>query len=89
MGTVEHNGVMGLDAEVHPSGQAQPKGPAANMANDLLIQPESETEAALALPAGHELDAFLGRAFEEKSLWTSLYESVRDFFFPPICLRWS
>ncbi|MGB7547116.1 MAG: energy transducer TonB [Terracidiphilus sp.] len=53
------------------------------MANDLLIQPESETEAALALPAGHELDAFLGRAFEEKSLWTGLYESIRDVFFPP------
>jgi TonB family protein len=83
VGTVEHNGVMGLDAEVHPSGQAQPTGPAANMANDLLIQPESETEAALALPAGHELDAFLGRAFEEKSLWTGLYESIRDVFFPP------
>ena len=52
------------------------------MANDLLIQPEPETEAGADPTAGHELDAFLGRAFEEKPLWTGLYESIRDVFFP-------
>lgn len=31
---------------------------------------------------GHELDAFLGRAFEEKSLWAALYENVHEAFFP-------
>ncbi|HEV2136358.1 MAG TPA: energy transducer TonB [Terracidiphilus sp.] len=31
---------------------------------------------------GHELDAFLGRAFEEKPIWTTLYEGIRDVFFP-------
>lgn len=31
---------------------------------------------------GHELDAFLGRAFDEKPIWTSLYQSIRDVFFP-------
>jgi periplasmic protein TonB len=31
---------------------------------------------------GHELDAFLGKAFEEKPLWVDLWESVRDVFFP-------
>ena len=53
------------------------------MANDVLIQPESETEAAAPLTAGHELDAFLGKAFEEKPIWATLYESICDFFFPP------
>lgn len=32
---------------------------------------------------GHELDAFLGKAFEEKPLWGGLWESIRDVFFPP------
>jgi protein TonB len=31
---------------------------------------------------GHELDAFLGRAFDEKPIWTTLYEGIRDIFFP-------
>jgi len=31
---------------------------------------------------GHELDAFLGKAFEEKPVWVGLWESVRDVFFP-------
>src|SRR5580658_5758901 len=31
---------------------------------------------------GHELDAFLGKAFEEKSVWAGLWESIRDVFFP-------
>jgi protein TonB len=33
-------------------------------------------------PQGHELDALLGKAFEDKPIWTSLYESIRDLFFP-------
>jgi periplasmic protein TonB len=36
--------------------------------------PNSET--------GHELDAFLGKAFEEKPIWSGLWESIRDVFFP-------
>ena len=82
-GSVEHNEVMGLEPEDSPSGQAKTAGPAADMANDLLIQPETETEAQPARPEGHELDAFLGRAFEEKSIWAGLYENIYDVFFPP------
>ncbi len=52
------------------------------MANDLLIQPESDTEAVAALTSGHELDALLGKAFEDKSIWAGLYENIRDVFFP-------
>jgi len=43
---------------------------------------ESESQAA-ALRGGHEFDGFLGKAFEEKPIWTGLYESIRDVFFPP------
>src|ERR1035441_5183592 len=82
-GSVEHNGEMDLEAKGLPAEQAQPTGPAANMGNNLLTQQESDTEAAVPSPAGHELDAFLGKAFEEKPLWTDLYENIRDFFFPP------
>ena len=31
---------------------------------------------------GHELDAFLGRAFDERPIWAVLWESVKDVFFP-------
>jgi hypothetical protein len=31
---------------------------------------------------GHELDAFLGKAFEDKSAFASLFESIHDVFFP-------
>jgi len=32
--------------------------------------------------SGHELDALLGKALQEKPIWANLYESVRDVFFP-------
>ncbi len=82
-GGVEHNEVMGLEPEESFWERAEGTGPAANMANDLLIQPESETEVKPASPAGHELDAFLGKAFEETPIWKGLYENIYDFFFPP------
>jgi TonB family protein len=53
------------------------------MANNTLIQPESETNGAPASTDGLELNAFLGKAFEEKPIWVGLYENIRDFFFPP------
>jgi TonB family protein len=86
-GTVEHNGWMGQEADRLPSGlqTGQPKvtGPVANMANDLLLHPDTESQTAPAVKGGHELDSFLGKAFEEKHLWVGLYESIRDVFFPP------
>jgi len=67
------------------------------MANDLLNPPETETAEEVSRQRGntlpsahsdsshesHELDAFLGKAFEEKPIWTGLFESVHDLFFPP------
>jgi periplasmic protein TonB len=81
---VEHNGVMGRKAEGSPIGQSSERGPAsADMANDLLIQPDSKTRDALPSSEGHELDSFLGKSFEEKPIWTGIYESIHDIFFPP------
>jgi protein TonB len=67
------------------------------MANDLLNPPEAETSAnsgsqngrgpfsrgGSESESGHELDAFLGKAFEEKSVWADLYDNLLDLFFPP------
>ncbi|MGA3334010.1 MAG: energy transducer TonB [Terracidiphilus sp.] len=52
------------------------------MANDLFIPAETDSQGAAAAMNGHELDAFLGRAFEEKPIWRGLWESIRDVFFP-------
>ena len=54
--------------------------PAANMANDVLTTPESHS--ATSAMEIHGLDAFLGKAFEEKSVWANLWESIQDVFFP-------
>ncbi len=43
---------------------------------------EKNDQGGAALTASHELDAFLGKAFEEKPIWTGLWESIRDVFFP-------
>ena len=53
------------------------------MANDLLIQTESDSQAAAALTGGIELDLTFGIPVEEKPIWVDLYESIRDVFFPP------
>ncbi|HUA92351.1 MAG TPA: energy transducer TonB [Terracidiphilus sp.] len=82
-GDVKHNGAMGLPPGQLQSGQARTTEPATNMANDLLTQAEADPRSAADSAHGHELDAFLGKAFEEKPIWTGLYESIRDVFFPP------
>ncbi|MGH7441621.1 MAG: hypothetical protein ACREKE_02990, partial [bacterium] len=66
-----------------PSRQESETGASVIMADDPLTQAESDSKAAAAPTEGHELDAFLGKAFEEKPIWTGLYESIRDVFFPP------
>jgi periplasmic protein TonB len=68
------------------------------MANDLLNPPDAETASTSGslngrgpgshsgsnqqAEFGHELDAFLGKAFEEKSVWADLFDNVHDLFFP-------
>ena len=86
-GRVKHNGVMGLKTEDLSFGR-QPRRPeatetAALMANDLLIQPDTESPAASSVIEGCEINVSFGLPTEETPIWVSLYESIRDFFFPP------
>jgi periplasmic protein TonB len=47
------------------------------------MTPDEMNGAGAAAPRdGHELDALLGKAFEEKPIWVDLWESIRDVFFP-------
>jgi periplasmic protein TonB len=82
-GGLKHNGKMGREAGDSHLGQSPVKGPASgNMANELLTQPASATTDAVPSVEGHELDAFLGKAFEEPPIWRGLYENIHDIFFP-------
>jgi len=85
-GAFKHNEWMGrepgrLQSEPQ-TGNPGARVTAEDMANDLLIQPDTESQAAAASTDGHELDAFLGKAFEDKPIWVGLWESIRDVFFP-------
>lgn len=81
VGGVEHNKLTGLRGELSAE-RAQASGPAADMANETLSQPQADAQAAVPSSDGHELDAFLGKAFDEKPVWKNLYESLRDVLFP-------
>lgn len=65
-----------------PQGQAKENEPATTMPNEILTQADSDFQGAATF-TGHELDAFLGKAFEDKPIWTGLWESIHDLFFPP------
>jgi periplasmic protein TonB len=86
LGAVKHNGSINphlTDQQgVLPSGRAEGAEPATTMPNEILTQADSPSQAA-SNHTGHELDAFLGKAFDETPIWTGLWESVRDVFFPP------
>ena len=65
-GGVKHNGTVSLETWSLPFGR-QARRPEATeadamMANDLLIQPETESEAAAAIMAGCELDLYFRRS---------------------------
>lgn len=80
-GGVTHNSCQPPAMDRLTAGSAQATEPVEHMANETLIQTATEFEAA-ARPNGHELDAFLGKAFDEKPIWKTLYDSIRDVFFP-------
>jgi TonB family protein len=81
-GAVKHNESTGWETEENPPRRPQAPVPAATMAKDLQMM-DSDSEATAALNGGDELlDAFLGKAFEEKPIWVQLGENVRDLFFP-------
>jgi periplasmic protein TonB len=81
VGRIKHNGSMGLFLGALPPEQAKGTESAITMPNEILTQAETEPRPLDAF-TGHELDALLGKAFEEKPIWTDLWESIRDVFFP-------
>src|SRR5579863_6357658 len=73
LGAFAHNG--SLDRNKSYRSPVQAEGPASRRDGNLLMtQPDIQVPTT----EGHELDSFLGRAFEEKPIWTDLYESLRD-----------
>jgi protein TonB len=82
----KHNGGVGLGTENPPFGR-QTKSPeatetAATMPNDLLIPPDTESQAAAPSVGGVELDLSFGVPVEQKSIFVDLFENLRDVFFP-------
>lgn len=91
-GGVKHNSGMGqektvLEWEEFPLGRQtmSPEAavPVATMPNDLLNQPDTNSQSSAANQGGVELDLSFGVPVEEKSIFVDLYESLRDIFFPP------
>jgi TonB family protein len=86
-GRVKHNVGMGLETKDRSFGRQsscpEATETAAPMTNDLLVEPDAESQAAAAVPGGFEIDVSFGIPAEDKPIWASLYESIRDFFFPP------
>lgn len=87
MARLKHNGSVDLETEnfsfERQTRAPEAREPAANMANDLLIQSDTESQAATAIKDGAELDLTFGVPVEEAPIWANLYESIRDVFFPP------
>jgi protein TonB len=78
---VEHNGTIDSDGAYRFTERAE--GAASRHdGNSLMTQPDTRGPEAPSSPYGHELDSFLGKAFEEKPIWMGLYESLHDLFFP-------
>ena len=79
---IKHNGRIGPHSDPSPTGQAATTQPSALMANELSTSAPTKPHGDDLPGTGHELDAFLGKAFDEKPIWTGLWESIRDVFFP-------
>ena len=86
-GGVKHNVEVGAETGSLPfqeeTQRPEAREPASHMANNLLIQPETESPAAAAIADGCGLDLAFGVPVKETPIWTGLYESLRDVFFPP------
>ena len=69
---------------LNPPETASPETPASQNGHGphSLSQQARNQQGLAPNETGHELDAFLGKAFEEKSVWADLFESIHDLFFP-------
>jgi TonB family protein len=86
-GAVKHNGLIGVDKDNSPgelkAAHSEALEPAITMANEIFAQADSNSEAAAVLTDGNQLlDALMGKTFEEKPIWATLWESIQDVFFP-------
>ena len=86
-GPLKHNGSLvrdgcGLPGERAALDSAAPVPPA-TMANNILIQADTDSQAA---EVAHDSDAliaaFTGKALEGDPIWKGLWESIQDLFFP-------
>lgn len=87
-GAVKHNVSIDIDEGRFPTGretvQAEAREPAFTMAERLLTEADSNSEGAAVLANDQQLvDALMGKTFEEKPIWSELWESIKDVFFPP------
>jgi periplasmic protein TonB len=86
-GAVKHNVSIGVDEgripNRHEAGQVEARKPAATMANELLTEANSNSEATAVMSNDQQLvDALMGKTFDEKPIWAELWESIKDVFFP-------
>jgi len=73
---------MGLPSDKFPTGQAKGTEPIKTMPENAFAQSQSDSQAVALLGDSQGLDASFGRSFEDQPIWTGLYESLRDVFFP-------
>lgn len=80
-GAVKHNESICCSEEL--ALPDRPPSPIGGEAKSQKMTPEEKNGHEGELPTnGHELDAFLGKAFDERPIWAVLWESVKDVFFP-------
>ena len=63
--------------------------PAATMANEILTQPDTESQPPTLAGGGDELLNGMAKGFEEPPVWVGLWESISGhLLLPASCLRW-
>ena len=83
-GAVKHNRGMGLILQAGPQRAAsnQIGNGEGKIDTEMTEEVHDNSNGGSAPLTGHELDSFLGKAFEEKPVWAGLWESIHDVFFP-------
>jgi protein TonB len=82
-GEVKHNDLIVADEQSSPGRLVKVREPAIIMANEILAQADSNSDAAAVMSDRNQLvDALMGKSFEEKPIWATLWESIQDVFFP-------
>src|SRR5580658_978986 len=80
--SVEHNGTNGPSTRAFSGGATAGESAGGRDGKRFMTEPQTNFDGSAGLRTGHELDSFLGKAFDEQPVWKTLYENVRDVFFP-------